>query len=347
MKRLTALFLIALTLTLPLAGCSAADSGLQRYASSFLDVFDTVTTVTVYAPDEETAQRWTNDAHALLLEYHRLCDIYDSYDGLNNAYTINENAGVAPVAADERLIALLSYAKQMYNLTQGKMNVALGSVLSIWHDYREAGLDDPANASLPPTDMLEEAAKHTNIDDVVIDENARTVYLADPAMSLDLGAIAKGYAAQRVLEAMAAEGVTSMLLSVGGNVCGIGARADGKDWKVAVESPDGGDALCTVNVNGQCLVTSGSYQRYYTVNGVRYHHIIDPATLMPAAYFDSVTVLCADSGLADALSTALFILPLEDGQALAASLDGVEVFWVSTDGTQTMTDGFASRIIQN
>lgn len=341
MKRCVALLLIALTLAL--AACSPF-GGPERYAASYIDVFDTVTTITVYAPDEATAHAWMEEAHALLVEYHRLYDIYNSYEGLNNALTVNENAGIAPVAVDGRLIDLLVYAKDMYERTDGKMNVALGSVLSIWHTYREAGIENPASAALPPAEVLAEATKHTDIDDMIIDENAGTVFLADPAMSLDLGAIAKGYAAQSVMEVMAGEGVASMLLSVGGNVCAIGTRADGNDWKVQVEAPDGGAALCTVNVNAQCLVTSGSYQRFYTVAGVRYHHIIDPATLMPAAYFDSVTVLTADSALADALSTALFCMPLQDGQAFIASLAGVEVFWVSVDGTQTMTDGFAARL---
>ncbi|MPN13471.1 FAD:protein FMN transferase [bioreactor metagenome] len=95
-----------------------------------------------------------------------------------------------------------------------------------------------------------------------------------------------------------------------------------------------------------CLVTSGTYERYYTVDGKRYHHIIDPNTLYPSAYYDSVSVLCADSGLADALTTGLFSMPLEQGQAIVASLDGVEAFWILPDGTQVMSAGFGAFIIQ-
>lgn len=342
MKRLAALLLIML---LALPACTPRDDagGLTRYETSFIDVFDTVTTVTFYAPDADTAKRWSDDLHARLLHYHQLYDIYNSYDGLNNARTVNENAGKAPIEADATLIGLILFAQDMHAQTGGTMNVAMGSVLSIWHDYREAGLENPEEAALPPMEMLREAAKHTDIGDVIVDEAAGTIYLADPLLSLDLGAVAKGYAAQCIADEMRRAGVTSMLLSIGGNVCCIGARADGRDWRVAVESPGGQTEMPTLSVNGQSLVTSGSYQRYYTVDGVAYHHVIDPATLMPAAYFISVTVLCADSGLADALSTALFNLPLEEGKALA-SRAGVEALWVAPDGTQTMTEGFRARL---
>ena len=192
-------------------------------------------------------------------------------------------------------------------------------------------------------EALRAAAEHTDPEAVVIDEERSTVYLADPAMSLDVGAIAKGYAAQRVCDSARARGVESLLLSVGGNVCAIGSRLGADDpWPVGVENPFPGEGgyLHTLRIAGQNLVTSGSYQRYYTVDGRDYHHIIDPDTLMPADDFASVTVLADDSGKADALSTALFNLPYEAGKELAESLEGVEAFWVEPDGTEHCTDGF-------
>jgi thiamine biosynthesis lipoprotein len=141
---------------------------------------------------------------------------------------------------------------------------------------------------------------------------------------------------------MESEGATSMLLSAGGNVRTIGARADGTDWKVGIQDPYSGGYLCVVNVDERSLVTSGTYERYYTVDGRDYHHIVDPQTLMPSTYYDSVSVIAADSGLADALTTGLFSMPLTEGAALVESLDDVEALWVQPDGTQTQSSGFSA-----
>lgn len=135
----------------------------------------------------------------------------------------------------------------------------------------------------------------------MIDEAASTVYLADPEMRLDVGAVAKGYAVERACRAAEEKGIESLLVSVGGNVRAIGSMdGRGSPWKVGVQNPGMGEGgpqfLCTVGLRDRSLVTSGSYQRYYTVDGKTYHHIIDPETLMPAAYYTAVSVLTPDSG---------------------------------------------------
>ena len=342
-KTIAALLLAALLLSLAACG----DKGPQRYEANYWDLFDTATSITGYAESEADFTRQARFVHDELLDYHRLYDIYNDYESVNNLKTVNDSAGRAPVQVDQKIIDLLLACKELYGVTQGRVNVAMGSVLSLWHDYREAGTAHPEQAALPPMGELEEAARHTAIGDLVIDERASTVYLADPDMRLDVGAVAKGYAAQRVAEACRAQGYGSLLISVGGNVCAIGGQdSAGKPWTVAVTDPSGERPyLHALAVADATLVTSGSYQRQYTVDGKSYHHIIDPDTLMPAAYFTSVTVLAEDSGCADALSTALFILPYGEGAALAASLDGVEALWVETDGTQHMTDGFRAALV--
>ena len=124
-------------------------------------------------------------------------------------------------------------------------------------------------------------------------------------------------------------------------MCAIGPKkAYGTPWVIGIQSPfHTGKNVHTRNISGGCVVTSGDYQRTYTVGRQSYHHIIDPDTLMPAAYWRSVTVVCADSGLADALSTALFNLPLEEGKALLAKVNG-EAFWMDADGKEFFTTGF-------
>lgn len=343
MKKVLAAFLALLLF--PLASCNMA-AQRQRYEATFLALFDTVTTVVGYADSEE---EFTEDAEYIrsaLERYHQRYDIYHTYQGINNLKTVNDSAGIAPVKVDRAIIDLLLEAKEMYGRTGGRVNVAMGRVLSLWHRYRETGLDDPEHAQLPPMAELLAAAAHTDMDQVVIDETASTVYLADPDMSLDVGAIAKGFATQRVTDEAKARGIDSLLINVGGNVCALGSQdGEGKPWRVGVQDPeDAQNTLHVLEVSDKTLVTSGSYQRYYTVDGKTYHHIIDPDTLMPADRFLSVTVLAEDSGDADGLSTALFTLSYEDGLKLLESMPGVEAIWVAQDRTEFYSPGFQTYI---
>ncbi len=324
-----------LLLGMLLSGCTQER---QVYQTVFLDVFDTVTTLRGYDISEEAFQAHAQQVHQMLTYYHRLFDIYTDYPG--GLKQINDNAGLSPIKVEQPVIALLNDCKRDYVLTDGRVNVAMGSVLSLWHDAREAGLADPAHAALPDGDALQEAARHISFDTVIIDETAGTVYLSDRFQRLDVGAVAKGWSAQQVIQQLP-EGY---MLNVGGNVCTRGSKPDGSSWNIAVQSPEADRGnLCVVKLAGQSLVTSGDYQRSYTVDGRRYHHIIDPDTLTPGTYWRSVSVLAQDSGLADCLSTALFLLPLEQGEALAAQLQ-VEVMWVDTALHVIQTAGFQQAL---
>lgn len=336
MKRFFALLLI---LSLVLSGCASAPQPEEsQFTATFLNVFDTVTTVIGRDTSEEAFTQRANAIRDGLQHYHELFDIYHDYEGKNNLKTVNDNAGIAPVEVDKAIIDLLKDCKTYYDLSGGKVNVMMGSVLHLWHVARNDGLDDPQNAYLPDMEDLQVAAEHTSFDALIIDEAASTVYITDPQASLDVGAVAKGWATQRVAETVA-EG---MLISVGGNVCATGPKmADGTPWVIGIQDPDAADKnRHTVFVTQNSVVTSGDYQRNYGVDGKLYHHIIDPETLMPAAYWRSVSIVCADSGLADALSTALFLMDLEAGKALAQNC-GAEVLWIAADGQEHMTDGFA------
>lgn len=341
--------ILAAAAALNLSACSAGKEK-QRYSKAYLEFFDTVTQIIGYEEDEETFSRNCEKVYSLLEEYHQLTDIYHSYEGVNNVRTINRSAGVEPVKVDEKLIDLLEFSKEMCRVTGGACNIAMGSVLSIWHKYREAGINDPESAELPPMKDLTEAAQHCDIDHLIIDRDAGTVFLDDPEMSLDMGAAAKGYAVERAAELLMNEGVTSgYTLNIGGNVRTIGTKADGSDWAAGIQNPDTEDEenpyIVRLKLNGMSLVTSGNYQRYYEVNGVRYHHIIDPVTLMPLNNFASVSILCNDSGKADALSTALFNMTIGDGKSLLANIGGIEAIWVLPDGSYECTDGFSELII--
>lgn len=346
--RIAALSLALLTLT----GCSTtqiidvgqpsetAEPELTRYQASFLDLFDTLTTVVGYAESEGEFRAVAEQLRSGLEEYHQLYDIYDEYEGINNIKTINDTAGGEPVEVDEKVIDLLLFCRDMYEATGGKLDVAMGGVLKLWHDEREAG-EFSGDGELPDQAALEAAAEHCDFSSVIIDAEAGTVQITDPETRLDVGAVAKGYATEQVCRTLP-EGY---LVSVGGNVRACGMKPDGSDWVVGVQDPDGGteDYLLTVYARGGSVVTSGDYQRYYYVDGVKYHHIIDPDTLYPAALWRSVTVVCSDSGLADALSTSLFTMTQEEGQALLKEF-GAEAVWVTAEGELLYSEGFSAYV---
>ncbi len=345
MKKFLALFLILL-LCLPLISCKVK---LQKFTDYSFDSFDTVTTIIGFEADKNTFDTNCTKIKEWLLEYHKLYDIYKSYEGLTNLYDLNRSQGET-VKVDSKIIDLLVYSKGLYKKTDGKLNVAMGSVLSIWHDYRDKGIDNPATATLPNKTELQNAALHINFDDVVINTTVQTVLIKDKKLTLDVGAIAKGYAAQEIAKQMEAAKMTGYILNIGGNVKVIGERLDNKKWTVGIENPNRLSAKAYIEElkldNGTSLVTSGSYQRFYTVNGKNYHHIIDTDTLYPAEYYASVSVLCEDSALADGLSTTIFCLPYEDGKKLLESFDGVHALWVTNDGNKLYSKNFKNYTTQ-
>ena len=353
---ISALLAAALCLSL-LAGCAASkpQKTLTRYTTVFYDVFDTVTQVIAYCESQEEFNTQMEALHSDLTAYNQLYDIYNDYNGVNNIKTINDNAGKAPVKVDDRILSMLELADKMYSTTGGKLNIAMGSVLNIWHNYREAAAKNESEAdnTLPTQEELESAAQHCDINDLIIDEDAKTVYLADPEMSLDVGSVGKGYAVEMVCQAAQQRGLTSALVSVGGNLRAIGTKPDGSQWTGGVENPWDASEVYTstdstlgspINMSDMALVTSGDYQRYYVVDGKRYHHLIDPDTLYPSTYFSSVSILCPDSGLADCLTTGLFCMSLEDGQKLVESLDGVEAMWCTPDQQVITSSGWNSHL---
>ncbi|MBR2848228.1 MAG: FAD:protein FMN transferase [Clostridia bacterium] len=331
---------VCLLLCAMLSSC-ASEPQKNKYSAYSMDYFDTVITIVGYEYTEEEFDAVAEGILAEFEEYHRLYTIYHRFDGLENLRTINDLVDGAhrTVTVDRRIIDLLLYAREMYDFTDGTVNVAMGSVLSLWHDYRVLGAD-PATAALPPMERLAAAAKHTDITKMIIDEENCTVTLTDPLMKLDVGAIAKGYATECVARSLEERGVTGYILNVGGNIRAIGAKPDGSLWSVGIENPSGEEYLAYLELNGESVVTSGSYQRYYYVDGKPYHHIIHPDTLMPAEGFISVSVVCEDSGFGDALSTALFCLSLEEGLALVESTPELEAMWMSEDGTKTVSSGW-------
>ncbi len=326
-----------------LFGCAAPEAASEKqYSATFLDYFDTVTTVVGKAESEEAFKAKVQPLKNELEYYHRLFDIYNSYDGVNNLKTVNDCAAKAPVKVDRAILELISDCKRYCTATDGLFNPAMGSVLSLWHKYREDGISDPANAMLPTYDELKEAALHTDPEDIVLDYDASTVFFTDSELKLDVGGIAKGWTVEHVKDSLP----KGLLISVGGNIYATGPKdSGGTPWSVGVRDPEEGDDayLNVLSIKGGSVVTSGSYIRTYSVDGKSYHHIIDPRTLYPGELWVSVTVVCDDSALADVLSTTLFLLGLDEGKVLLEEY-GAEAMWVDSEGNEYFSESYQSLI---
>lgn len=328
--------ILLIGLMLMLCGC-----GREKYTTEYLDVFDTYSTLTIYTNDKEKANEASNELHKELLSLNKKFDIYNSYEGINNIKTINDNAGIKPVKVDSETLDLIKKGKEAYTKTKGTVNIALGSVLKIWHSYRTDALDNNVY-KIPTQEELEKANKHTDINSIIIDEKNSTVYISDKDTSIDVGAIAKGYAADYAAEFLRKKGITAALLNLGGNVIALTDETK-ESWKTGVMSPDNtAEYIATVDLSNESAVTSGNYQRYYEYNGKKYHHIIDGKTLFPSNNNKGVTVVAKSSLEGDMFSTALFILPYEEGQKLAEE-NNIKAMWITSDDNEYETPDFSTE----
>lgn len=355
MKNIRNLFIFILISAVFLQACGTMGSTKTvqktRYSSSFLDVFDTVTQVVGYAETEEEFKEYSKTVKERLEYYHKLYDIYNDYEGIANIKTINDKAGIEAVKVDKDIIDLLKFSKEMYTQTGGKVNIAMGSVLRIWHDIREEATNSLTPVSLPDMAELTAANQYVDIEKLIINEEESTVFLADENMRLDVGSTAKGYATEQVARYLKEQGIDNIMLSVGGNVRAVGSKLDDSGnpipWSVGIQNPDTtseNQSIVVVNIEDKTLVTSGVYERYFTVDGKNYHHIISPDMLYPGENYLSVSILCDDSGQADALSTAVFNMDLEQGKALIESMENVEAMWILPDMSIVYSSGFETYV---
>lgn len=350
-KRIKAYIILPLSVILLLSGAGCAGR-MEKYSYEFMGTFDTMIQFIGYARNKDAFMEMAQKGQKRFEELHQLYDIYHDYPGLNNIKTINDKAGLEPVPVQKEILDIISFSIDWYEKTGGSVNIALGPVLSIWHEYRDEGLADPDRARIPDMELLKAAYEKSDIDKIIVDEDNGTVFLAEEGMKLDMGAVAKGYSTEMVAQELIDQGYDSFAISGGGNVRVVGTPKDGKrpKWSIGIQDPDGNefipdrDLLDLAYVSDASVVTSGDYQRYYVVDDKRMHHLIDPTTLMPAGYYRAVTVITQDSGEADFLSSTLFLLPYDKSLALAESLEGVEALWVMPDREIRATEGMKNTL---
>ena len=319
---------------------------MKKYTATKIGLFDTVIEISGYTESEERFNEVKAEVFARLGDLHQDFDIYNSYGITHNTNLARVNASAGSEyrshIISREVYELLTFGKEIYSLTNGKVNIAMGSVLSLWRDCLNA---EPPH--IPDAEALANAAAHTDINDFYIadtkDGFLLTVY--DTHLTFDVGAIAKGYAAKKAVELISSirRDGESFLLNIGGMVCPIGEKPNNEPWQVGIEYPTtdrNGEYIRQIEMSDGSLVTSASHLRTFTVDGKSYGHIIDPETFYPPEYFASVTVRCSDPAMGDALSTALFCMIEAEGRKLIAKLDGISVMWVYPDMRVSTTENF-------
>ena len=313
--------ILVLLLIICLFGCESNET----YEKYYYSYFDTVSLVKSYSNDDEKAFNQKADKiESILNKYHNLLDTFEDHD-VNGLYKINQLAGKESVIVDRELFDLLKFGKEIYSITNGKTNVMMGSLTKIWKSAI-------SNEKLPDDDLLQEAGKHISIDSLILNEDDLSVYISDEYSLIDVGSIAKGYVCDVIKEELGDE-LDGYSISLGGNILLIGNKYDGTDFKIGIKDPFKENSLAkTLTVSNTSLVTSGNYERYFDLDGIRYHHIVDPDTSYPSMYYASVTVVYEESKICDALSTALFSMSIEDGKKILENYPGISVTWIDLEG---------------
>ena len=316
--------LAALLLAGVLTGCSAPAEEMQQPVERSLFAMNTYMTFTAYGEDAQAALQ---EAEECIQQVEGLWSVTDKDSEI---YQANHSGG-QPVTVSEETAEIISFALEMAQRTGGALDPTIYPVLTAWGFTTDS-------KQVPSQQQIAQLLEQVGYDRIQLNGSELTV---PDGMELDLGAVGKGYAVEQTARAAQARGLTSALLNIGGNVRAIGTKPGGKPWTAGVENPWGDDPAYIQAVelaDGDSLVISGDYQRYFEYDGVRYAHLIDLTTGYPARYVSSVAVLArADTGgLADALSTGLFCLPEETGQALAAQ-NHYAVLWMRPDETTSQS----------
>lgn len=322
----------ALVLALGLAAPRGADASLHSQQRLQMG---TLVQISVWHGDSAIADAAIEAGFA---EITRIEQLLSEWIPTSELSRVNADGSNRPVPVGLDTYSVLERGLQVGELSGGAFDVSWAALRDVW----DFAADPPA---LPEPNTLAGAVKRIDFRSVRLQPSPRTVHLLRPGMALGLGGIAKGYAVDRAIAAMKALGVTHALVSGGGDVAIRGRRGD-RSWKVGIQHPRGrqGELLAVIEAHDEAVVTSGDYERFMTVDGRRYHHIIDPRTGMPARGLMSVTVIAQSAMDADAFSTAAFVMGPKRGLRLLESQDGVEGVLVDASGAIRLTSGARSRV---
>lgn len=328
MKKVKHRFLYLLVLLVMFGALVPAVLREQDIMNKTFFAMNTYNTITIYSDVSEHVLESTEQ------DLKKMEELWSVTDKNSEIYSLNHAEGM-PIAVEDMTAELLEFALTMSDQTNGALDITLYPVLTAW------GFTT-GSKQVPTEEMLASKMQLVGYEKVLLSGNSVTLL---PGMEIDLGAVAKGYACDVITENLKSKGVTSGIISLGGNIQAIGRKPDGSEWKVSVQHPENGDSLGMLSVSDVSVVTSGAYERYFTdENGKRYGHILDPATGYPAeSGIASVTVVGKESKVCDALATAFFVMGLEKTQNYLKEHREVDVLMMTEEGNLYFTQGLKNK----
>lgn len=344
-RRHTVLIALVVASVWILTGCGTREAPQAtetiESASRVVFTLGTVAELTVHGPSAEEA------VDAVVEELNRLTAAFDRFTPGSDVYKINAAAGEWVEVGAETLL-LTEVALEIAELTDGAFDPTVAPLIDLWgfvEDTQGTPTEGQGPTALvgqrPPEDeAIQDVLAYVGYHQVEVDRAASKVRLTSLEAELDFGAIAKGYAADRVAAILHERGIESALINLGGDIFALGGKPDGTAWRIGIADPvEPRDYFAVVPVKDGAVVTSGNYERYFEYEGVRYTHLIDPRTGYPQQELASITVVAPTGAQADAYATAVSVMGMEEGLAFLESVPGVDGLLVGTDGQVAMTSG--------
>ncbi len=286
-----------------------------------------------YGPEQASLEAALD---AAVTELARIEEKMTSWDDASELSSINLAAGGPPVTVSAELFEIIERALYISELTGGCFDISYAGAGKLW-DYKAA------EPKLPGAEAVAAALARIGWQKIVLDAEASTVQLPEPGMRIDLGGIAKGYGVERAMQILVDAGVEVALVNAGGDLKVRGKKA-GRTWRIGIRDPREPERMCAViPVANTSVVTSGDYERFFEIDGVRYHHILDPRTGRPSQGVTSVTVIARSAELADALATGVFVMGAEEGLALIEKIQEAEAVVVDDDLRVHLSSGLESE----
>lgn len=314
----------------------SCQSGGQRLFKKSAHIMYTEVTITVVSDSPEKAENAIDGAFDEIRHLEKLLSFWTQDSEIA---AINRNAGVAAVRVSPETLDVLEKSIFISEKTDGAFDPTIGPVIRLWDFHKKVR---------PERQAVQKALELVDYRQMAVNEKESTAFLKKAGMSFDTGGIAKGYAADRAVEALRKAGIKSGLVAVAGDIRAFGTRPDGKPWRIGIRDPRPKDEdsylMATIELrDDEAISTSGDYERFFIEDGVRYHHLLDPRTGYPSMLCQSVTVVADKAVYTDGLATGVFVMGPEKGLKLLGEL-GYEGIIVDAEGKTHVTPGIRNRL---